>query len=272
MVPISFVGAGPGAPDLITLRGRARLEVADIVIWASSLIPEEMLAWTRPSALVLDSAAMTLEDVTDVYAAHPEARIVRLHSGDPSIYGAIAEQIAWCEAHDRPYEIVPGVTSISAAAAVLGRELTAPGVSQTLVTTRVPRRTGSSMPTHERLGDLAAHGGTVAILLSGAHPERVVAELTAEGSRFSHDTPAAVIVRASWPDEQVAMTTVGSLVETLHRLGARRTVLLLVGDVLTDAGGRSHLYQPSFSHWFRSRSEAGSTRGRPKRRPNRAVG
>jgi precorrin-4/cobalt-precorrin-4 C11-methyltransferase len=267
---ISFVGAGPGAPDLITLRGQTRLRDADIVIWASSLIPEEMLAWTN--GVCMDSAEMTLEDVLEVFEANPDRRIVRLHSGDPSIYGAIQEQISWCEASHRPFEIVPGVTSISAAAAAVGRELTIPEVAQSVVTTRVARRTSQSMPESESLARYAQLGGTIAVLLSGAHPQRIVDELLADGSRFDTTTPCAVVVRATWPDEQVAMTTIGELVATVNELGAKRTLLVLVGDVLTATNiQRSHLYSPTFSHRFRSRSNPGTTSGRAKRRANRSV-
>ncbi|WP_298212336.1 precorrin-4 C(11)-methyltransferase [Ferrimicrobium sp.] len=269
---ISFVGAGPGAPDLITLRGQARLRDADIIIWASSLIPEEMLEWAGDEAVRMDSAEMTLEDVLLVFEHNPDARIVRLHSGDPSIYGAIQEQISWCEDHERPFEIVPGVTSISAAAAAVGRELTIPQVSQSVVTTRVARRTSASMPESESLARYAQLGGTIAVLLSGAHPHRVVEELLVTGSKFSTETPVAVVVRATWPDERVAMTTIGDLVATLAEVGAKRTLLLLVGDVLTTSDiRRSHLYSPAFSHRFRSRSNPGTTAGRAKRRANRSV-
>ncbi len=268
---ISFVGAGPGAPDLLTLRGLDRLRRAEIVIWASSLIPEEMLDHTGPGAQLLDSAPMTLEDVVGVYERNPEARIVRLHSGDPSIYGAVAEQIEWCVAAGRTFEIVPGVTSVSAAAAVLGRELTIPQVAQSLVVTRVARRTSSSMPEHESLAAYAAIGGTLAILLSGAQPELVQEELTAPGSRFGPETPAAVVIRATWPDEQVIWTTVAELAATIRASKATRTLTVVVGGALTAGAARSHLYSPEFSHRFRSRSERGSTEGKPKTRPRRSV-
>ncbi len=143
---ISFVGAGPGAADLLTLRGASRLGAADIVVWASSLVPADLLDHAQPGATIHDSAGMTLEDVLAVYEDHPGAAIVRLHSGDPSLYGAIQEQIDWCHDHDRPFEIVPGVSSLSAAAAAVGRELTIPTVSQSVVVTRLANRTSASMP------------------------------------------------------------------------------------------------------------------------------
>lgn len=258
---ISFVGAGPGAADLITLRGRDRLADADIVIWASSLVPEEVLSHTRADTVVHDSATMTLEDVLAVYEANPDAAVVRLHSGDPSIYGAIQEQIDWCEAHGREYEIVPGVSSLSAAAAAVGRELTIPKVSQSVVLTRLAGRTAASMPERESVEAFAAHGATMAVFLSAARPVELQDELLAGG--YPADTPAAVVVRASWPDEQVVRTTVGALAEAVKSTGVKTTVLVLVGPALEGAANRSHLYSPSYAHKFRRRSEPGSTVGRP---------
>ncbi len=261
---ISFVGAGPGAPDLITLRGRDRLAAADVVVWASSLVPEAVLAHTRPGAVVHDSKTMTLEDVLAVYAAHPEAAVVRLHSGDPSVYGAIQEQIDWCLARGRDFEIVPGVSSLGAAAAAVGRELTIPGVAQSVVLTRLAGRTAASMPRRERIAAFAALGPTLAVFLSASRPVELQRELLAVGSAYQPTTPAAVVVRATWPDQQVVRTTVGELAEAVARTGARTTVLVLVGPALQSDAGRSHLYSPSFAHAHRRRSAPGSTRGRPK--------
>ena len=258
---ISFVGAGPGAADLITLRGRDRLAEADIVIWASSLVPDEVLTHTRPDAVVHDSAAMTLEDVLAVYEASPDASIVRLHSGDPSVYGAIQEQIDWCVAAGRDFEIVPGVSSLAAAAAAVGRELTIPKVAQSVVLTRLAGRTAASMPERESVRGFAAHGTTMAVFLSAARPVELQDELLAGG--YSHETPAAVVVRASWPDEQIVRTTVGGLAEAVVGTGTKTTVLVLVGPALEGAAERSHLYSPDYAHKFRRRSAPGSTTGRP---------
>ena len=260
---ISFVGAGPGAADLITLRGRDRLAGAGVVVWASSLVPEELLVHTGPGALVLDSAAMTLEDVLAVYRDHPGEPIVRLHSGDPSLYGAIQEQIDWCLAEGRAFEIVPGVSSVSAAAAALGRELTIPKVAQSVVLTRLAGRTAESMPPLEGVAAFAAAGATMAVFLSGARPAELQAELLSVGSAYDAKTPAAIVVRASWPDEQVVLTTVGRLAEDLDATGARTTVLVLVGPALAGAAPRSHLYSPGYAHKFRRRSAPGTTVGRP---------
>jgi precorrin-4/cobalt-precorrin-4 C11-methyltransferase len=261
---ISFVGAGPGAPDLITLRGRDRLADADVVIWASSLVPEALLDHARPGAEVHDSAGMTLEDVLAVYEAHPDAAIVRLHSGDPAIYGAIQEQIDWCATNERSFEIVPGVSSLAAAAAAVGRELTIPKVAQSIVLTRLAGRTSASMPPLESVASFAAHGATLAVFLSGARPAELEAELLGPSSAYDGSTPAAVVVRASWPDERVIRTTVGGLRAAIADAGATRTVLVLVGPALGDvAAERSHLYDPTYAHAFRRRSRRGTTEGRP---------
>lgn len=263
---VSFVGAGPGAPDLITLRGAERLAGADVVVWASSLVPEAVLQHARPGARRYDSASMTLEDVLAVYEANPDAAVVRLHSGDPSLYGAVQEQIDWCRAQGRPYEVVPGVSSLGAAAAAVGRELTIPQVAQSVVVTRLASRTRGSVPEGESLAAFAATGCTLAVFLSAARPDALQEELLAPPSRYREDTPAAIVVRASWPDEQVVPTSLGHLAEDLRATGATTTVLVLVGPALEGAAPRSHLYSPGFAHAHRRRSRPGSTVGRPARR------
>jgi precorrin-4/cobalt-precorrin-4 C11-methyltransferase len=264
---VSFVGAGPGAPDLITLRGASRLSEAKVVIWASSLVPEALLAHARAGAEIHDSAVMTLEDVLAVYAANRESQIVRLHSGDPAIYGAIQEQIEWCLANEMSFEIIPGVSSLAAAAAAVGRELTIPQVSQSVVLTRLPGRTKQSMPERETMRAWRAIGATLAVFLAGARPEELQRELLEPPTAYEPSTPAAVVVRASWPDEQVLRTTVGELAATIRSTQATRTVLVLVGGALGDSPiARSHLYSPHYAHAFRKRSRPGSTDGRPVRR------
>ena len=267
---ISFVGAGPGAADLITLRGAERLAAADVVVWASSLVPGALLDHCKPGATVHDSATMTLEDVLAVYAAQDDATaIVRLHSGDPSLYGAIQEQIDWCRKHDRRWEIVPGVSSVSAASALTGRELTIPGVSQTVVVTRLAGRTAASMPADTGVAALARHGATMAVLLSAARPDELQAELLGPGSAYRPDTPAVIVVRGTWPDEQVVHGTVGTLADDLRATGATMTALVLVGDALAtgEAERRSHLYAPAYTTAYRLRSTPGSDAGRPSARP-----
>lgn len=258
---ISFVGAGPGAPDLLTLRGAHRLAAADLVVWASSLVPAEVLGHCRDGVEVHDSAGMTLEDVLAVYAAHPDAKIVRLHSGDISLYSALTEQLCWCREHDRTFEIVPGVGSLAAAAASAGVELTVPGVAQSAVLTRLGGgRTAASMPAGESVAGFARHSTTMAIYLSAARPSALRAELLAG---YPPQTPAIVVAKASWPDEIVITTTVDGLASALSGSGIRTAALVLVGPALSGAGSRSRLYDPGYSHGCRRRSAPGSTSGRP---------
>jgi precorrin-4/cobalt-precorrin-4 C11-methyltransferase len=298
---ISFVGAGPGAADLLTLRAVERIRHADLILWPSSLVPAEVLAHASPAARVHDTAGLTLEDQLAIYQSHPGSSILRLHSGDPSLYGALYEQVIWCESVGRPYEIVPGVSSVSAAAAVLGRELTVPGISQSVILTRLASRTRASLGPAESLGALAAHGLTMAIFLAGARGRQLQEELTTPPSSFADDTPAAVVVRASQPEQQVLWCRLRELASTMAATGTDRTMLVLVGPALaaSEAGrsgskpvgsdsqalseqppelrelpvsGRSHLYHPDFAHGFRKRSAAGDTTGRPvskRARPDR---
>jgi precorrin-4/cobalt-precorrin-4 C11-methyltransferase len=266
---ISFVGAGPGAADLITLRGADRLSRADVVVWASSLVPEAVLGHCPEHVEIHDSAIMTLEDVLAVFERHPEpARIVRLHSGDPTLYGAIGEQLDWCAARSRPWEIVPGVSSLAAAAALAGRELTQPGVSQSVVLTRLAGRTRESMPDSEGVAAFSTHAATMAVFLSGARPEELQEELLAAGSGYGPDTPAVIVIRATWPEERLVQSTVGRLAADLRSCGSTLTVLVLVGEALRTGAvtRRSHLYEPSFTTTYRLRSKSGSTTGRPTRR------
>jgi precorrin-4/cobalt-precorrin-4 C11-methyltransferase len=259
---ISFVGAGPGAADLLTLRAVDRLARADVVLWAGSLVSPDALAHCRPSALRLDTKAMTLEDVTAVYAGQPDAAIVRLHSGDPTIYSAIGEQIDWCVANERSFEIVPGVSSLSAAAAAGGVELTRPGVSQTVVLGRIARRTAASMGTGEDVAGHLAHGGLLALFLSAGDPDELARTLLGEGSAYVPSTPVLVAHRVSWPDESLIATTVAEVASVLHERGIRTSALVLVGDALGGAGhpARSHVYDPAFATSFRP---ARTTRAEP---------
>lgn len=257
---ISFVGAGPGAPDLLTLRGAHRLAAADLVIWASSLVPAVVLEHCREGAEIHDSAGMTLEDVLALYAAHPDAAIVRLHSGDVSLYSTLTEQLSWCMHQNRAFEIVPGVGSLAAAAAAAGIELTVPGVAQSAVLTRLGGgRTAASMPAGESVAAFARHGTTMAVYLSAARPAALREELLAG---YSPQTPAVVVAKASWPDQIVITTTVNDLAEVLTATGIRTAALVLVGPALSGAGARSLLYDPGYSHGCRRRSAPGSTTGR----------
>jgi precorrin-4/cobalt-precorrin-4 C11-methyltransferase len=264
---ISFVGAGPGAADLLTLRGADRLARADVVIWASSLVGGELLEMTGPGAEVHDSAGMTFEDVVAVYRVHAQSRVVRLHSGDLALYSAVQEQVDWCQANGRAFEIVPGVGSLAAASALVGRVLTVPGVAQTVVGTRLPGRTATSMPADgESVAAYARRGTTLAVYLSAARPQELQDELLAGGDGYPPETPAAFVVRASWPDERVHVTTVGQLADVMLSDGARTAALVLVGPALAGAAQRCHLYDPGYAHGYRRRSRPGSTRGRPTAR------
>ncbi len=206
---------------------------------------------------------MTLEDVLEVYLQECSRRIVRLHSGDPSVYGAVQEQIDFCIGNQIDFEIIPGVTSLAAASAVLQRELTIPGLSQSIVFTRLAGKTSASMPDRESVSAYSRIGGTLGIFLSGARPKELQDELLCEGSAFDMSTPAAIIVKATWRDQKIIRTTVGSLAREMAGCGVNRTVLVLVGAVLSGPTTRSHLYSPDYSHRFRKRSLPGTTTGRP---------
>jgi precorrin-4/cobalt-precorrin-4 C11-methyltransferase len=249
-----FVGAGPGAADLLTFRGAAAIAAADVVVWAASLVSPDVLAHASPRAELLDSSAMTLEQVTEVYdrAAAQRLVVARVHSGDPTLYSAIQEQIAECDLRDLPWEIVPGVSSLGAAAAAVGRELTVPGVAQSVVLTRLATRTSTSMPARERVRELARSQATMALFLSCSRPRALQAELEAGG--YPPETPCAVVHRASWPGEVVIRCPLASLAERLRAARIHKQALVLVGPALAAAGGgggRSNLYHPAFSHEFR---------------------
>ena len=245
---VHFVGAGPGGPDLITLRGARLLGEARCVIYAGSLVNPRLLE-LAPQARIFDSARMTLEQVLAVMEeVHRQGGdTVRLHTGDPSLYGAVREQM---EALDRcgiPWDVTPGVSSFSAAAAALGAEYTLPGVSQTLILTRMAGRT--PVPEGEELAALAAHGASMAVFLSaGMLPE--LAQALMEGG-YAADTPAALVYKASWPEEQQVRCTVGTLAQAGRDHGICRTALVLVGNFLKGGGTRSRLYHPDFSTGFR---------------------
>lgn len=246
---IYFVGAGSGAPDLITVRGDRLLRVADVVIWAGSLVNPALLDVCKETCVKYDSATMTLEEVLEVMnAAHSRGDlVVRLHTGDPSLFGAIREQMDALAKLSIPFEIVPGVSSFSAAAASLKAEFTLPEVSQTVILTRLEGRT--PVPEKEKLALLASHQATMAIFLSAGMLEKVQAELLEGG--YDEKTPAAIVFKASWPDEEVYPCTVGTLAQTGQAHNIRLTALVIVGDVLGDSYERSRLYHPDFPTLFR---------------------
>ena len=245
-----FVGAGPGAADLLTLRAAAAISAADIVVWAASLVHEDVLTHAREDAEIVDSAPLTLEQIGEVYERARERglRVARVHSGDPTLYSAVGEQIRLLDELGIPYEIVPGVSSVAGAAAALGRELTVPERAQSLI---VSRREGRSpMPAGERLTELAAHGATMALLLSIGRPVELQADLLEGG--YAPDTPCAVVYRASWPDELVLRCPLGELADRVAEAGIERQAIVLVGPGLEDdSSTRSHLYDPAHGHRFR---------------------
>lgn len=244
---IYIIGAGPGAEDLITVRGQNLLGRADMVIYAGSLVNTELLKQCPEGCELLDSARMTLDEViAAIERADGEGKvIVRLHSGDPSIYGAIREQMDALDARGMAYEVVPGVSSLNAAAAALRAEYTLPGVSQTVIISRMAGRTG--VPERESVRSLAAHGATMALFLSTGMIGELCDELIAGG--YAPETPAALVYRASWPDEAVVRGTLATLPELAQ--GYSRTALILVGGFLGQEYLNSRLYAPEFAHGYR---------------------
>ncbi|HZC18643.1 MAG TPA: precorrin-4 C(11)-methyltransferase [Rubrobacteraceae bacterium] len=249
MSKVWFIGAGPGAPDLLTIRGAKLIAEADVIVWARSLVQEGVLQHARPDAEIVESTTIPLEGVRELYerATREDLRVVRIHSGDPSLWGAVQEQIELCEELRLDWEIVPGVSSLGAAAAAIGRELTVPEVSQSVILTRRASRT--PMPNNESIRAFAAHGTMMAIFLSAARP-RLLQRERIEGG-YTPETPCAVVYRASWPDEQVIECVLGELAERIREAGFTRQVLVLVGPGLRTGGTRSHLYSPGFTHMFR---------------------
>ena len=256
-LPVLFVGAGPGDPELITVKGLKALQQADVVVYAGSLVNPALLSELKPGAVAHDSAPLTLEQVLTILAEAVAAgqQVVRLHTGDPSIYGAIQEQMEALDALGIGYDVIPGVTAAFAAAAGLKQELTLPGVSQTVVLTRIEGRT--PVPEKEKLARIAALGATVCLYLSVSMMEEVVAELLA-GGVYTPQTPVAVVSRASWPDERIVEGTLADIAGKVREAGIGRQALILVGEVLSarTAGvpEKSLLYDKDFSHGFRLRS------------------
>jgi precorrin-4/cobalt-precorrin-4 C11-methyltransferase len=249
-VKVYFVGAGPGAPDLLTLRGAELIGRCPVVLYAGSLVPRAVVARARPDARVVDTAGLTLDEVIDEMArAHAQGEdVARVHTGDPSIFGAIAEQLRRLDTLGIAREIVPGVSSFTAAAAALGVELTVPGVSQTVILARVAGRT--SVPEGQELAGLAAHRATLALFLSAELLDQAVAALA---PAYGADCPAAIIHRASWPDQEVVRGRVGDLAAMARAHGIDATAMVLVGPALAPEGfPDSRLYAPDFGHRFRS--------------------
>lgn len=250
---VHFIGAGPGDAELITVKGARLLKEADVIVYAGSLVDRELVRTYAPDALVYDSAGMTLEETTQLLAqgAADGKKVARLHTGDPSIYGAIQEQMEALDGLGIEYEVVPGVTSAFAAAAALKQELTLPEVSQTVIITRLAGKTPA--PERERLSSIAVIGATLVIYLSVSMVEKVVAELLM--GAYTPDTPAAVVYRASWPDERIVEGRLADIARLVREAEIGKQALILVGDVLKarreGLKAKSLLYDKGFTHGFR---------------------
>lgn len=246
---VHFVGAGSGAADLITVRGARLLSEADVVIWAGSLVNPELLSYCRPDCEKMDSAKLTLEEVVEAIKNAEAAgkTTVRLHTGDSSIYGAVREQFDELDAIGIDYDVTPGVSSFCGAAASLKAEYTLPGVSQTVIITRAAGKT--PVPEKESIASLAAHNATMVLFLSTSLTEKLQRELIEGG--YTEDTPAAVVYKATWPDERIFRCTVGTLHKTVTENGLKKTSLIIVGGCMGEDYLRSLLYDPKFTTEFR---------------------
>ena len=246
---IHFVGAGSGASDLITVRGQKFLREADVVIYAGSLVNPELLKETKPGCEILNSAYMTLDEVIESMGkAESEGKMtVRLHTGDPAIYGAIREQMDRLDEKEIAYDVCPGVSSFCGAAAALSLEYMLPGISQSVIITRSEGRT--AVPEKESLRSLAAHQATMVLFLSSGLAEEVSRELI--GGGYAPDTPAAVVYKATWPEERKFVTTLSLLPEKMKEEGISRTALIIVGNVIDSGFERSKLYDPCFTTGYR---------------------
>ncbi len=248
---VSFVGAGPGAADLLTLRGAKRIAEADIVIWAASLVHEDVLQHARPDAVVVNSAEHSLEGITGHYqrAAREGLRVARIHSGDPALWGGTQEQHELCTSLGLQTEVIPGVSSFSAVAAIVQRELTIPEVAQSVILTRLEGGK-TPMPSRESVRAFAEHGTTMALFLSAARTRQLQQELLAGGA-YDEQTPCVVAYAATWPDELVFECRLGELAAKVKEHKLYKHTLVLVGPALGSGGTRSHLYHPGHFHEHR---------------------
>ncbi|MCL5256275.1 MAG: precorrin-4 C(11)-methyltransferase [Chloroflexi bacterium] len=253
---VFFIGAGPGDPELLTLKGKRLIQSSDVIIYADSLVNQSICSFAKEGAEVFGSASMTLEEIAGLIRRSVAAgkRVARIHTGDPSLYSAILEQMALLDQEGICYEVVPGVTAVFAAAASLETELTAPEMSQTVIISRLAGRT--PVPEREDLRSLASHHCTMALYLTTGMIERAVSELIAGG--YPQHTPAAVVYRASWEDEKIVRGTLEDIAAKTLQAGVKQQALILVGrvlDPLVKSGARSKLYDGAFSHQFRPAGE-----------------
>lgn len=247
---VYFIGAGPGDPQLLTIKARKIIQSADIIIYAGSLINKAILKFARDSALICDSSRMALQEVLGIMRkAQPTKKIIaRIHSGDPSVYGAIQEQILWCEKEKVSFEVIPGVSSFCAGAAALKQELTLPDISQTVIITRLTGRT--KVPKKEDLQALARIKATLVIFLSVQNIDKVVKQLLCG---YNSNTPVAIVSKASWPDERIIKGTLCDIARKVRQADIKRQALIFVGDVLKRKGfKKSKLYDKSFTHSYRN--------------------
>ena len=250
---IYFIGAGPGDPELITVKGQRILGEADIFIYAGSLVNPALLSLVKQGAQVYNSASMTLEEVITVMleGVQNNKMVVRLHTGDPSIYGAIQEQMDELNKHNIEYKVIPGVSSFLATAAALKQEYTLPDVSQTVIVTRIEGRT--PVPEKESLASLASHNATMCIFLSVHMIEEVVTELIKGG--YTETTPIAIVQKASWPEEKIVRGTLGDIAQKIKENDIMRTAMIVVGQCLDTSYSLSRLYAPEFAHMYRDASK-----------------
>ncbi len=250
---VYFIGAGPGAPDLITIRGAKILSEVTIVLYAGSLVPEVVLTHCSTDATKINTASLNLDQQVEQYkqAKQKNQSIARVHSGDPSIYGAMAEQMKRLGELEIEYEVVPGVSSFTAAAAILKTELTKPDVTQTVILTRLSGR-ASAVPDKENLASLAAHQASLCIFLSGRQLQETITELS---RHYKTDTPIAFVYRATWPDERIVRGTLASIMSLVNPSDWTLTTIILVGDVMREElPSESCLYSPEYAHKFRKAS------------------
>ncbi len=251
---VHFIGAGPGDPELLTLKGKRLISEADLIIFADSLVDPGVCDSAKPGARIVPSSTLTLEQTMELELAAARAgqQVARVHSGDPSIYGAMNEQIAILEREGIPYDIIPGVSAAFAAAAELGVEMTVPNVTQTVIFTRLSGR-ASAVPEKEQLSELAKHGASMAIFLSASMMGKVVRELKAGG--YAADTPCSVLYKATWPDEKVVRGTLADIAAKVRAARFTRQAIIMVGPTFGDRSNeRSRLYSPDYVHLFRNAS------------------
>jgi len=246
---VYIVGAGPGDPDLLTVKAQKLLSQADVILFADSLVPEQILELCRPDAEIIPTANQTLEEIVALMVERVRSHksIVRLHSGDPSLYSAVHEQMQMLAEANIPFEVVPGISAFQAAAAKLKVELTVPGLVQTIILTRISGRT--EVPSTEELTSLAAHQASLCLYLSARHVKNAQAKLL---EHYPDETPVAICFRLGWPDEKIRVVPLKQMAACTHQENLIRTTLYVISPALLATNGRSHLYNPEYQHLFRS--------------------